>query len=216
MVRGGELNITDVQRSIDGHLAAGRLLGDRSSGRLTLAPAMRAEVESRIDAGRELEDTVRAEWAASLAAAGYGTEEIEAFWECLRGYMARAFRQHGALAVQLLDPNVPTAVADVASLGSYLDESIHETCPSFDLDVVRREVVAFFGTMTPARSRYVAQLLDGTFTFFALTVNEATAAYLRDSLSALKLFLDTNFIFGLLGTARSSMVPARVSQGRSR
>ena len=124
--------------------------------------------------------------------------ELGELWSCLRTYMAKAFCQYGALTVQLLDPNYSTPATDLVSLRTLLDASIAEICPSLDPELVRRSVSTFFETSSAARSRYVAQMLDATFTFFALRVDDATVAYLRDSLTPLKLFLDTNFIFGLL------------------
>lgn len=44
----------------------------------------------------------------------------------------------------------------------------------------------------------MAQLLDATFTFFALSVDESTTEYLRSTLNPMAIFLDTNFIFGVL------------------
>jgi hypothetical protein len=119
--------------------------------------------------------------------------------------LTRAFRQHGALAIQLLDPNIPTPATEVSSLGAYLDEARRETCPTLEKQLVDEEVSNFFQTMSPLRTRYIAQLLDGTFTFFALTVHDGTSQYLRNELSPLKLFLDTNFIFGLLDMHENPM-----------
>ena len=45
----------------------------------------------------------------------------------------------------------------------------------------------------------MSELLDGTFTFFALTVGDSTAEYLKRQLPPLKLFLDTNVVLGMLG-----------------
>jgi hypothetical protein len=56
----------------------------------------------------------------------------------------------------------------------------------------------FFSDTTPSRTAYLAQLLNATFTFFALTVDEIASQYLRSKLKPLSIFLDTNFIFGLL------------------
>jgi hypothetical protein len=68
-----------------------------------------------------------------------------------------------------------------------------------DRQALRDAVRDFFNTTTLDRTRYLAQLLDGTFTFFALSADDATSGFLRNSLPDLKLFLDTNFIFGLVG-----------------
>lgn len=65
-------------------------------------------------------------------------------------------------------------------------------------------IKAFFESSTPARTKYLAQLLDNTFTFYAVSIHEAAARYMR-ALPALTLFFDTNFIFGLLGLHTNSL-----------
>ena len=202
---GISLSPADVQRSVDRHQSAGRLKRDRRSGRLLLDPVARAEIQQRIDDGHQLEEAVKKEWAEDLAAHGRTAGEIYALWYCLRAYMAKAFLEHGALAVQLLDPQFPATDADGLSRSACMDQAIAESCVGLDVDAMQSEVSAFFDDPSVTRARYVAQLLDGTFTFFALTVNDATAAYLRDNLEPLKLFLDTNFIFGLLDLHENPM-----------
>src|SRR5215218_1072300 len=66
-------------------------------------------------------------------------------------------------------------------------------------DEALQAVQQFFSVSTPRRTQYITQLLDGTFTFFALTVDKVTSAYLRGHMAPLNLFLDTNFIFDILG-----------------
>jgi hypothetical protein len=195
---GLELDTVDVQLAIDRLVTSGQLVSDRAGTRFLLAPDTKAEVEQRIEDGQRLEKTVRDEWTAELRGRGLSDPDAENLWACLRAYMAKAFCQHGALTVELLDPAALASPAESAGLRSLLDAAIEEMGSSLNLDTIRREVSDFFETSNAERSRYVAQLLDATFTFFALQVDNATASYLRDRLKSLKLFLDTNFIFGLL------------------
>jgi hypothetical protein len=98
--------------------------------------------------------------------------------------MAKAFMRHGALAVELLNPAVPAANKDVVNLGKYLDEGIEEISTWADSARVRLHVSTFFSEVTPVRARYLAQLLGCTLTFFALTVNDATTTYMKESLES--------------------------------
>ncbi|MGA2307519.1 MAG: hypothetical protein ABSH29_25530, partial [Acidimicrobiales bacterium] len=176
---------SDVKESVERHLSARRLSYDQNVKTLHLALAPRAEAQQRIDQSRQLEDQVRSDWSATLLAAGVDQELIAPLWDCLRCYMAKAFMRHGALAVELLNPTVPTADRDVINLGKYLDEAIQETSTWADSARVRLHVSSFFSDVTPSRARYLAQLLDCTFTFFALTVNDATTTYMKGSLAPL-------------------------------
>ena len=56
----------------------------------------------------------------------------------------------------------------------------------------------------------MSELLDGTFTFFALTVSDATAEYLRDQVPSLRLFLDTNVVLAVLGMQENPLQEADI------
>jgi chemotaxis protein histidine kinase CheA len=190
------LSESQIKNSLERHLRAHRLAYTAGSKSLVITAEARAEVQERVDCSRKLEEDVREEWTTSLSAAGISDDVAKLLWKCLRHYMAKAFMHHGALAVQLLDPTSPTAPADAVNLRGYLDEAIEECLADSDHARVRILISSFFADATVIRARYIAHLLDATFTFFALTIHESTP-YLRDSLAPLKLFLDTNFIFGL-------------------
>ncbi|HET6915488.1 MAG TPA: hypothetical protein VFH56_05305, partial [Acidimicrobiales bacterium] len=195
------IDASEVQRAIDVAIQRRTLIRASRSTALMLGPAPQAELDVRIADSRALEAAVRDEWSIELRAGGYASDEdgVSALWSCLRSYMAAAFRQHGALAVELLDANLSQGDSDQESLGACLDAAIRLAGLEQDRDNAAEAVRSFFKTTTTQRARYVVQLLDATFTFFALTVNEATADFLNQSLKPLDLFLDTNFIFGLLG-----------------
>jgi hypothetical protein len=195
----------DLSASVDRLRAAGQLLPARAGASLQVAPAAHAEVEERIAAGEKLEKDVREEWLAGLSATGIEVgEDSDALWRCLRRYMARVFQQHGVLSVELLAPNAAVDPSEVAALDAALESTLAEE-PCVDQDMGRTAIKMFFGSSTPARTRYLAQLLDNTFTFYAVSIHEAAAQYMQTTLPPLTLFFDTNFIFGLLDLHANSL-----------
>lgn len=195
----------DLAASVDRLGSSGKLLPTRSGAPLQVALAAQAEVEERTAAGDRLERDVRQEWLGSLAASGIEIgPDADALWQCLRHYMARVFQQHGVLSVELLTSGSAVATSDVASLEAALDAGLAER-PCSDQDLARRAIKSFFETTTPARTKYLAQLLDNTFTFYAVSIHEAAALYMHAKLPALTLFFDTNFIFGLLDLHNNSL-----------
>lgn len=56
----------------------------------------------------------------------------------------------------------------------------------------------------------MSELLDGTFTFFALTVSDSTAEYLKGQIPSLRLFLDTNVVLAFLGMQDNPLQEADV------
>ncbi len=191
---GVRLDADDLDRSVHTLLEAGHVLRG-SDGVLRASPDQRARVEGRVQAARILEATVRQEWFQA-AADVIGDEGLhEPLWNCLKTYLALAFRRHGAETVYLLDPN---AIVPEGTLTSYFDEAVARAGLAPHRPVAQSAIDIFFHQSTAARSSYLVQLLDGTFTFYALSLDEATISYLRESLSPLTIFLDTNYIFGLL------------------
>ena len=189
----------DLQSSID-RLIGGGHLQRAPGGTLVPAPQARAEIDLRVQEAHQLEDKVQNEWLKSIWESKPGRDAAadKELWECLRTYMAQAFERHGAQTTLLLDPaaNLPAELDK--SLGTYLKQAITQTCHSVPPEQARTAVREFFAGSTPARSRYIAQLLDGTFSFFAICVDEVTSSYLNRAIQPVSIFLDTNFVFGLL------------------
>ena len=185
-----------VQTSIDGLLQDGRLVRDGDQ-RLRASPEQATLTETRVTEARGLEDRVKDEWLAECSALLPDNSLREPLWAGLQRYLALAFRRHGAETVGLLAPG-SEAAAPLGTLSGFLDEAIDQAHLGDHKEVARAAIDVFLRRSTPARTRYLAQLLDGTFTFFALTLDDATTTYLQQSVQPLRVFLDTNYIFGLL------------------
>lgn len=202
---GVELKLEEVQRAIDSNLEGGHL--QRQNGALFLLPATRAEYAQHIELAVNLELTVKNEWLEQIAGLVNSKSDNweNKLWKCLTTYMARAFHQHGVQTVQLLNPALPLDDEDTKSLQSYLTEAHRRHCSDMALEVVASAIQSFFTKSTNNRVAYVTQLLDGTFTYFALTVDEETALFLRENLKPLTIFVDTNFVFGLFDMHDNSL-----------
>jgi hypothetical protein len=197
------LSFTDdeVAKSI-ARLAENAQVMRNSDGSISLTATAVSELERCIDASQSLEREVRAEWFQQLAEAkllvrnGHSSDEI---WHALQHYLASMFTRHG---VQTLELMVPTAAIDESAdipASDILAKIVKSDLPHFSQEVGRQLLQSFFTNRTTSRDRYLSELLDGTFSFFALTVDDETRKVLQENIPALKLFVDTNFIFGLLG-----------------
>ena len=194
-----KIDATLIKTAINSQIQAGRLVIDRAVNpyRVVLSPSVRAGVAMRIEEARQLEITVRDDWVNQIESF---TGEIDprSLWQALQHYLGLVFREHGVEAVQLLDTSARNSDNGTA-LGSALGKAIQEADLIDHQAVARQAMTAFFQDSGPSRLRYMSELLDGTFTFFALTVGDSTAEYLKSQLPPLKLFLDTNVILGMLG-----------------
>lgn len=159
------------------------------------ADALRHEINET----KGVEERVKAKWFEELQVS-YPTLPAADAWKTLREYLSRTFRRHGIQAVALLDPNITTEAEHEMSLSLILKESIEQNLP-VGLHKVARPALSDF--MAKAgddddRAHYIVQLADGAFNFYTLEVSQELSDALRSSLNALTLFLDTNFLFGIL------------------
>jgi hypothetical protein len=196
---GVKIDAALVETAINSQIQAGRLVIDRAVDphRVVLSPSVRADVAKRIDEATQLESTVRDDWLNQIESF---TGEIDpsSLWQALQHYLGLVFREHGVEAVQLLDTSARSSDNGTA-LGSALGKAIQEARLINHQTVAKQAITAFFQNSGPSRLQYMSELLDGTFTFFALTVGDSTAEYLKSQLPPLKLFLDTNVVLGMLG-----------------
>lgn len=186
----------DVDAAWRRMVVAGNVKNSKSC--LTLSALRVADVKARSAGADELERRVRSRWLVRCSEQyGFPADSTQ-LWCVLRGYMASVFRQHGIRAAALLTSSPDRSVSDVTSLAEELERAAAQQSLPVTAEL-SAAVTDFFTDLDPDRASYLAQLLDATFTFFALSTPAMAADYLRKSLQPLKLFLDTNTLFDLLG-----------------
>lgn len=164
-------------------------------------------LSKKIKEATGLEERVKSKWFEQLKTS-HPELPVDDTWKTLRVYLSRTFRRHGIQAAALLDPTIDTPEEHEISLSTILKESIQENLPA-KLHKVARPVITNFLAQVgddADRSHYVAQLADGAFSFYTLEVPQELSAELRSQLHELTLFLDTNFLFGILDLHYNSQV----------
>lgn len=190
----------DIASSVSRLVAKGRL--SEEEDRFAIANDERDIVFQRAEQAAQIERDVRAEWLVSIGpiAETISDASDDQLWTALQGFMARVFRRHGAQTLLLLAPDLPFLAGGEGSLNTFFEDSAKEAgIGQGDLELTRSALEVFFNTQSELKTQYLSQLLDSTFTFYALTVDQATAEYLRGQLQRLVIFLDTNFIFAVIG-----------------
>jgi len=86
-----------------------------------------------------------------------------------------------------------------------LDEAVAECLQQNQTEAARKAISAFLAGVgnDRDRSRYITQLADGAFSYYAFAAAPEVAERLRNNLRPLTIFLDTNFIFGLIKLGES-------------
>jgi len=168
---------------------------------------LRQQIEGRIKKSQDLEERVKKSWLKSIIQK-YPILPIEKMWPVLQGYLSRAFRRHGLQTASLLDLSIDTPVEYTESLSQLLMEVIEDKFKEKERPYVKKAISAFLAEVAtdPERSEYIAQLADGAFNFYTLEVSPDLTAKLQANLNETVLFLDTNFLFGILGLHNNSQV----------
>lgn len=174
---------------------------------IVLDVKLKQQINERIDKSQKLEEYVKESWLESIAQK-YQELPIEKMWPALQGYLSRAFRRHGMQAASLLDPSIETPGEYAESLSKLLMEVIEDEFDRKERLFARKAVSAFLAEVAtdPERSEYITQLADGAFNFYILEVSPNLTAKLQTNLNEMVLFLDTNFLFGILGLHNNSQV----------
>ena len=202
---GLQIPVHEIQFALDLLITNGTVVRQADGG-LALPLSARLDRQQRIEDSHLLERRVKEAWLQEVTVE-YPTLPPDKTWKALCGYLARAFRRHGIQAAELLNPSFETYSEYNDSLSVLLDEAIKNA----DLDqpvLVRNAVSSFFVTVgrNADRARYIAQLADGTFSYFSLVVAPDVSAQFRGRLSPISLFLDTNFLYGILDLSASPQV----------
>jgi hypothetical protein len=116
----------------------------------------------------------------------------------LKAYLTRLFRRHGAQTVLVASGKSVMGAELETSIGQLLGDALSEECKSVDKNKAGSAIKQFFREQTSERAQYIAQLLDATFSFYALFTDEATQNYLKSAIPKITVLLDTNFLFGVL------------------
>jgi hypothetical protein len=174
---------------------------------IVLDVKLKQQINERIDKSQKLEEYVKESWLESIAQK-YQERPIEKMWPALQGYLSRAFRRHGMQTAYLLDPSIDTPEEYTESLSQLLMEVIEDKFEIKERPYAKIAISAFLAeiAMDPERSQYIAQLADAAFNFYSLEVSPELTEKLQTNLNEMVLFLDTNFLFGILGLHNNSQV----------
>jgi len=187
----------EVQLALDTLVRDGKLI--KNSSGYALATPVRAEATQRLHEAQDLERTVKEQWANQVE----NTAPIlstDAAWSSLRTYLAGAFRQHGLQTVAVLDPHIDTGGNNLDGLTRLLDNAVKGQFPEEQRAQAKNVLREFLSGISAHgdRARWVVQLADGVFNYYSLTTSPEVSQRLRQNLTELTLFFDTNVLFGVL------------------
>jgi len=188
-----------IQAGIDS-LKKDQIIQQPANTSYTLSSEIHHNIQKQIDEATGLEEKIKHEWFAEVSK-NILDLPLEQAWVALKKYLSRAFNRHGIQAAALLDPTIDIAPEYSESLSFLLNEVIKDHFPNEQFQIAKKVVSAFLSSVGnhSDRAAYIGQLADGAFNYFALTVAPDVSKQFLKRLNPLTLFLDTNFLFGILG-----------------
>ncbi len=172
----------------------------------TLPDQDRKQLQVRIDEAKALENRVKEEWLEEIART-FPILSPDQAWKGLQGHLSRVFRIHGIQTAALFDPSFYTPPEQVENLALLLNDALKDTFAPEQRATAREAISGFLESVGDhaERTRYIAQLGEGVFTYFSLTIEPNVAQHFHKKLNPLTLFFDTNFLFVILNlqTAKS-------------
>lgn len=191
--------------------ALGKLISANSIRRASdehyvIVRKLREKIEISIEEAKDLEITVRENWCNELKIT-YPDIPFDVAWKALTIYLAKAFQRHGMQTISILDTSIEIPHGYSSSLTDLLNITIRDYPIALHINL--RKVISGFLATTgdfPERATYISQLADGAFDYFSLTVEANLADQFRNNMSSLTIFLDTNFLFGILDLTVNPLV----------
>lgn len=189
-----------IQSNIDKLISLGELTKDRIYKHYLVAQSASNKINQRIAQANNLENNVKEQWFNELKILieNIDTDKLESLWLCLKSYLSNVFEQHGIQTIHLLNPNIKINEEDQKGLSFIVDKVIKDNNCHYSREVIINAINQFIVKADEIRTNYISQLADATFTSFALTSDAEIVNFLNNRYNSLQLFLDTNFIFGIL------------------
>ncbi|ABG57327.1 hypothetical protein [Cytophaga hutchinsonii] len=205
-IYGMSIRLPIILSNIDKLLSLGEITKDPLSKQLHVTPVISNKLKQRLEVASQLENRVKIGWYNELKAFNpdISDETLNTLWECLESYLCNVFEQHGIQTLHLLNPNAKIEEDDQKSLTDIIENIIKENNDSLSKEILIASINQFITNADETRTNFISQLADSTFTSFALTSDAETVNFLNERYNNLQLFLDTNFIFGILDLHKNS------------
>ena len=187
-----------LQSNLDKLISLGKVLKNSSSKELSINSDIRKEIENNIKSNLLIEEEVRKKWFEVISS-NYKLEEDSLLqaWHILTEYFSKSFEKNGIQTVNFLTSTLKKE-SDFNNNLSILESIFTENEILIPRDIFINCLNSFIQNADKIIAKYISQLADAAFTSYALMTDEQTKNFLNSKFTDMRLFLDTNFIFGIL------------------
>ena len=160
---------------------------------------------------KDLEEEVLNGWKEELSQkyAEYPVvkDRIELIAANLQAFMSQMFSRHGIECVAILYPESPKTREWLDFIGTDILDSLPSIDPFVD-EIVKLETPNFFRNADPKRMAYITNLLNSSFMWHLIQVDERCSRLLQTVTDGQQLYLDNNILYSLVGFDGQNMLSA--------
>lgn len=195
-----EVEIHELRAVRDALVEAG--LAEPGQAGVKLTPATLEAMERRSADSAAVEEQALADWEAEVRALrpDLTSEDFDCLREDLTAWLQQIITRHGAEAALMLYPEEPRAhrlFDEIDALGTGFLPA-REGASGGIRDAALKLFVRKAG---PAQRQFLANRLNTAFYLTVLTLDPAARKLAQESVEGRRLYLDTNFLYAVLGAA---------------
>jgi hypothetical protein len=192
-----------------GHLIANGQLLRGNDGGLTLSSAEFTRLKALAKASQETAAEALAQWHAEILGRwpATSTEEFKTFDLVLERFLHAMIMQHGAEAALLMFPEDPAVDAVLAAPDAKAD-ALQGLQPREFCDKAEWALSRFMREATEAQRTYLSEMLNTSYFVSSLTLDPECGRLIKELTAGQRVYLDTNFVYRLLGVQGPRYVKA--------
>jgi hypothetical protein len=197
---GLEVEIDEIRPVIEELIQARK--AEKTSTGFRLTAQVLDELRTKADESQEIEERAFREWELEVRplAPGLTRDDLDLLCSDLRHWLHQIITRHGAEAALMLYPEDERARRFFDTVGAEGFDRLPDR--EGDLGRIRHEVLPLFiRSPTPDQRRFLASLLNTSFYMTVLTIDPEARQLVRAQLAGHRIYLDTNFLYAVLGAA---------------
>jgi hypothetical protein len=183
-------------------LASVEDLGRNQPALLRISATAAEDVDRSLAEMRELENRVLTDWREYIGAQYRAVPEVaehaEHIERCLQIFTARMLAKHGIQCAALLYPEELKSQTWLDSIKQDIVAELPKVNALLDATVLI-EVPAFFRSTEPSRVKYINDLLNSSYFWHTMQVDETCSRLLKSVTGGQTLYFDVNVLYSLSG-----------------
>jgi hypothetical protein len=202
---GIEAEVDELRPVFDGLIE--RKIADPAGKGIRLPEAVTAEMSAKATQWAEVEERALREWqlAVRRLRPSITDDDMNVLREDLKSWLHALIARHGAEAALILYPEDDRAQRFFDDVDARGFDQLPER--EDEMKALRAQALTLFiRSPTPDQRQFLAGLLNTSFYMTVLTIDPGAKNLVKAQLTGHRIYLDTNFLYAILGAARAEEV----------